>query len=377
MNFGTSIQTERIRDCDQTRRMLITFEQWEQEARRLLDPRSFSYAASGAGDESTIRANLESFQRWRIVPRILRDVADRDLSVKLFGQTFPFPVGFAPIGRQAMFHEQGEVASAKAAAILGIPFIQSMVSSYSLEKVADAQPSRWFHLFFGHDRDVLKSMVLRAERAGFSAIVPTLDRPEEGWRAQNLSLCVSPFMFRYGIGNFISDPIVRQKYGSTLTPQTMQYLTSNPHIRVEDFRFLRSITKLPIIVKGVLHPEDANMMINYGADGLIVSNHGGRHLDGAIAALEALPSIVDVAEDRVPVMFDSGVRCGADILKALALGAKMVFIGRPYLYGLTIAGETGVRHVIENMVADFDLNLGMAGLKHISDLQPSILSRNS
>ncbi|NOU85443.1 alpha-hydroxy-acid oxidizing protein [Paenibacillus sp. LMG 31460] len=375
MNFGTFIQAARIRECDHARRLLITFEQWEQEARRLLDARSFSYAASGAGEGSTIWANQESFQRWRIVPRILRDVADRDLSVKLFGQTFPFPIGLAPIGRQAMFHVQGEVASARATAILGIPFIQSMVSTYSLEEVAVSQACRWFHLFIGHDRDVLKSMVLRAERAGFSAIVPTLDRPEEGWRAQNLSLCVSPFMFHYGLGNFISDPIVRQKYGHSLTPQTIQYMTTNPHISVEDFRYLRSITELPIIVKGVLHSEDAKMLINYGADGIIVSNHGGRHLDGAIAALEALPSIVNVVGERVPVMFDSGIRCGADIFKALALGAKMVFIGRPYLYGLTIAGETGVRHVIENIVADFDLNLGMAGLKKLSELLPGTLSK--
>ncbi|MGQ7887337.1 alpha-hydroxy-acid oxidizing protein [Paenibacillus sp. WC2504] len=375
MNFGSYIQTARIRECNQTRRMLITFEQWEQEARRLLDPRSFSYASSGAGEGTTIRANQESFQRWRIVPRVLRDVADRDLSVRLFGKTFPFPIGFAPIGRQAMFHEMGEVASARAAAILGIPFIQSMVSSYSLEQVAVAHPGSWFHLFIGQDRDVLKSLVLRAERAGFSAIVPTLDRPEEGWRAQNLSLCVSPFMFHFGLGNFISDPIVKQKYGLPLTPQTMRYLTSEPHISVEDFRYIRSLTKLPIIVKGVLHSEDAKMLINYGADGIIVSNHGGRHLDGAIAALDALPSIVDVVGARIPVMFDSGIRYGADIFKALALGAKMIFIGRPYLYGLTIAGETGARHFMENLVADFDLNLGMAGLKNLSELLPSTLSK--
>nr|WP_270884304.1 alpha-hydroxy-acid oxidizing protein [Paenibacillus aestuarii] len=305
---------------------------------------------------------------------MLKDVANRDLSVSLYGKKFPFPIGFAPIGRQAMFHEQGEIASAKAAAM----FIQSMVSTYSLEQVATAHSSRWLHLFIGQDPDVLKSLVLRAERSGgsgFSAIVPTLDRPEEGWRAQNLSLCVSPYMFHYGLGNFISDPIVQQKYSPLLTPQIIRYLTCKPHISIEDFRYLRSITKLPIIVKGVLHSEDAKMLIDYGADGIIVSNHGGRHLDGAIGALDALPSIVDAVGLHVPVMFDSGIRYGADIFKALALGAKMVFIGRPYLYGLTIGGETGVRHITENIVADFDLNLGMAGIKNLSELLPNTLSK--
>lgn len=169
MNFGTAVQAVRIRECEQTRWRLITFEQWEQLARELLDPRSFSYAASGAGEGTTIRNNRESFGHWRILPRVLRDVANRDLSVRLFGQFFPFPIGFAPIGRQAMFHPHGEVASARAAARLGIPFIQSMVSTYSMEEVAEVGPHRWFHLFIGHDRDVIKSLVLRAERSGFSA----------------------------------------------------------------------------------------------------------------------------------------------------------------------------------------------------------------
>lgn len=375
MNFANHIRGLRNRPCQTERRIIVSPEHWERLAREWLDPRSYIYAATGAGEGATIRSNREAFDRWFIMQRLLRDVSNRKLAVNLLGETYPFPVGIAPVGRQAMFHEHGEVASARAAAALGIPFVLSMVSTYSLEEVAATGARRWFHLFIGQDRDVVRSLVNRAEKAGYTAIVPSLDRPEIGWRTMNLDYCVPSFMFRFGLGNFITDPVVRNKYGSVPTPQVISHLTENPRLDAGMFRFLRSITKLPIIAKGLVHPADAVMLADYGADAVIVSNHGGRHLDGAVAALDALPHIVEKVGHRMPVLFDSGIRYGADIVKALSLGARMVFIGRPFVYGLAVAGESGVRQVMENTIADLDATLGIAGIRDVHELNPDVLRR--
>ncbi|WP_276351861.1 alpha-hydroxy-acid oxidizing protein [Cohnella caldifontis] len=376
MNYGVRVQSARGAECASGRVPVVSYWEWERMARRKLPLFAFDYVAGGAGGESTIRANRRSFEQWKIVPRLMSGVSDRKLTVELFGRTYPFPIGLAPTASQGLFHGMGEVATAKAAAALGIPFILSTSSSYSIEEVASTGAPRWFQLYPGNDRDVMFSLVSRAEKAGYTAIVFTPDRPEIGWRERNIRNCLSTYIGPYASGNLRSDPVVRKKYGEPLASQAALALITNPGVTAADMQFVRSITRLPLLVKGVLHPEDAETSIRFGADGLIVSNHGGRHVDGAIAALEALPSVAMAVGSRVPVLFDSGIRHGADLFKALALGAKMAFIGRPYVYGLAVSGEIGVRTVAENLLADFDLNLGNSGIRYAAQLHKTHLVRS-
>lgn len=361
----------------------ISYEALEQQAREKLSPEAFGYVAGGAGSEDTMRANLHAFTRWRIVPRMLRNVERRDLRVQLFGQTFPAPVLLAPVGVQSIVHPEAEVAVARAASALGIPFVLSTASSKSLEDVAQAAGTspRWYQLYWGRDPEVTASMLSRAERAGYSALVVTLDTALLSWRERDLQNAYLPFLLGEGLANYFTDPNFRQALPEPpeANPQAavMHFVRifSNPTITWQDLRFLREHTRLPIVLKGILHAEDAQRALDAGMDGILVSNHGGRQVDGAIAALDALPPIVAAVRDRVPVLFDSGIRRGADAFKALALGAKAVLLGRPYMWGLGLAGEDGVRDVLLNFLADLDLTLALSGQDAVAALDPSVLLR--
>ncbi len=356
----------------------------EQKAKEILSLPAFDYVAGGAGGEATMRANLESFYRWRIVPRMLRDVSRRDLSVELFGQQLPAPVILGPVGVQGILHAEAELASARAAAALGLPFTLSTAASRSIEEVAQAADSagkgvRWFQLYWGKNPELTTSMLQRAERAGYKALVVTLDTNMLAWRERDLQHAYLPFILGKGLGNYFSDPVFRAllreppEQNPAAAIQVWSGLFSNTALTWRDIPFLRKHTSLPILLKGILHPEDAKHAVEAGVDGVIVSNHGGRQVDGAIATLEALPAIVREVSGRIPVLFDGGVRRGADVFKALALGARAVLLGRLYTWGLAVAGEQGVRDVVLNLVADLDLTLALSGHTSCGALDPSAL----
>jgi lactate 2-monooxygenase len=364
----------------------VPLELLEQKAKEILSPRAFDYVAGGAGGEDTMRANREAFYRWRIVPRMLRDVAKRDLRVELFGARLPVPILLGPVGVQEIAHKDADLASARAAASLGLPFVLSTMSSWTIEEVAQAASKvagspRWFQLYWGRNPELTASMVERAERAGYSALVVTLDTHSLGWRERDLYHGYLPFILGQGLANYFSDPVFRgllaqpPEQNPMAAIQLWGSLFSNPALTWKDLGFLRKHTRVPIILKGILHANDAALALDAGVDAVIVSNHGGRQVDGGIGALDALPAVVREVNGRVPVLFDSGIRRGADVFKALALGARAVLLGRPYLWGLAVAGEEGVRNVLLNLVADLDLTMALSGYTCGRELEPSALCR--
>jgi isopentenyl diphosphate isomerase/L-lactate dehydrogenase-like FMN-dependent dehydrogenase len=354
----------------------LAAEDLEQKAQEVLPREAYTYVACGAGGEDTVRANRDAFRRWRIVPRFLRDVSQRDLGVSIFGQRFPVPVLLAPIGVQSMLHPEAELAVARAARTVGVPLVLSTVSSAPLEAVAQAMGdvAHWFQLYWPRDPNLAASFLSRAERAGYSAIVVTLDTYLLGWRERDLQLGWLPFIRGQGLANYFSDPVFRDALPAQPEQDpaaAIRYffqVVTNPGLTWADLAFLRKHTRLPILLKGVLHPDDARRAVDAGMEGVIVSNHGGRQVDGAVAALEALPGVVEAVHGRTEVLFDSGIRRGADVFKAVALGARCVLLGRPYCYALATGGEEGVRELLRNLLADLELTVGLAGCASLADV---------
>jgi isopentenyl diphosphate isomerase/L-lactate dehydrogenase-like FMN-dependent dehydrogenase len=354
----------------------VRLEELEQRAKAVLPPAAYDYVAGGAGSEDTIRANLAAFRRWRIVPRFLRDVGRRSLAVDVLGHRFPAPFLLAPIGVQSIVHPDGELAVARASRSLGIPMILSTLGSRSIEEVAAAlgDTPRWFQLYWPRSDALAASFLHRAEKAGYGAIVVTLDTFFLAWRERDLDHAYLPFAEGHGLASYFSDPVFcamldappRENPAAAISRFSELY--SNPSLTWKSLAFLRAQTRLPILLKGILAPEDALLAVESGVDGIIVSNHGGRQVDGAIAALDALPGVVDAVAGRAAVLFDSGIRRGADVIKALCLGAQAVLLGRPYCYGLALGGESGVRDVALNLMADIDLTLGLMGCTSPAEL---------
>lgn len=394
-------------------RVPVAAAELERAAQAAITPEAFAYIAGGAGREVTMANNRATLDRWQIVPRRLRDCEQRDTSVELFGRELATPLLLAPIGVAEMAHREADLAVARAAASFGVPHIFSNQASVPMEQCAAAmgEAPRWFQLYWSKSSDVVASFVRRAEACGCEAIVLTLDTTMLGWRPRDLDLGYLPFLEGKGIAQYTSDPVfmreVREgRLGATAPTETkpplnlqtiatvlaqkanfpgglLKNLTSpepraavarfvatysRSNITWGDLKFLRQHTKLPIVLKGILHAEDAKLALQYGVDGIIVSNHGGRQIDGEIASIDALPGVVAAAGGKIPVLFDSGVRGGADVFKALALGARAVCLGRPYVYGLALAGEEGVREVIANVLAEFDLTMGLAGCRSVAEI---------
>ena len=360
----------------------MAWRELEERARESLDDRAIAYIFGGAGSEDTMRANLEAFRRLRIVPRVLRkDLSARDLSVELLGTKMPAPVLLAPIGVQTLLHDEGELASARAAAALGLPLITSTASATPLEQIAEANGDgpRWFQLYWPNDDELAASLVRRAERAGYSAIVLTVDNYVPGWKPRDLQQAYLPFLEGVGIAQFLSDPVFQASLEKSpeedIGAAVGHFLGvfANPALTWERLEWLRGTTSLPIVIKGILHPEDAGEARERGVDAIVVSNHGGRQIDGAIASLDALPAIVDAAGDQMAVLLDSGIRSGADAFKALALGADAVLIGRPYLWGLALDGQNGVEIVMRSILAELDLTMALSSCTTLADVDSALL----
>ncbi|MEA2225510.1 MAG: lactate 2-monooxygenase [Solirubrobacteraceae bacterium] len=361
----------------------ISAAQLQERARETMSAEAYGYVAGGAGSERTMQANLDAFERWRIVPRMLRDVSQRDLATSVLATAMPAPLMLAPVGVQSIVHPDAELAAARAAASLGLPFVLSTAASHSIEQVADAMggSSRWYQLYWPRDRDLASSFVERAERAGYGAIVLTLDTWFLGWRPRDLANAYLPFLKGEGVANYFSDPVFRaaldkppeEDPGPAIGHWAYQF--ANPTVTWADIEWLRGQTRLPIVLKGIVHAEDARQAVDAGVDGVLVSNHGGRQVDGSIGALDALPSIRAAVPGGLALLFDSGVRSGVDVFKALALGADAVCIGRPYVWGLALDGQAGVEHVLRCLLAELDLTLALSGYTTLAQVTGEALVR--
>jgi lactate 2-monooxygenase len=331
-----------------------------------------------------MRANREAFERRRIRPRMLAGNVERDLSVEVLGTSSPVPFFLAPVGVLSIAHADGEVAPARAAAELGIPFILSSAASHSLEEVAEAMGDapRWFQLYWVNDREICESFVARAAAAGYGAIVVTLDTLTLGWRPRDLRNAYLPFLSGQGCAQFFSDPVFCSRLAKPpdedMLTAAATMLATFPNLRLtwDDLAWLREQTTLPLLVKGVLTAEDARRALDAGVDGIAVSNHGGRQVDGAVAALDALVEVRE-ALPATPLLMDGGIRGGADVLKALALGADAVLVGRPYVYGLAVGGQEGVAAVLTQLAAETDLTLALMGGRSARELDPTWIAASS
>ncbi|GAB1311152.1 FMN-dependent dehydrogenase [Madurella fahalii] len=373
----------------------------EQEAKKAMTPQGFNYVSGGAGEQATMHANRLAFRQWKLIPRMLRPTLPRDLRVTLFGKTYSTPLLMAPVGVQSAYHPSAEPGVATACASLGVPFIYSTAASTPIEAVAAAMdsvplpaaekpPPRWFQLYWPLSDTLTSSLLGRARKAGCDVLVVTLDTFTMAWRPLDLDTGYLPFAVGEGNALGFSDGVFREQFAArhgadavednVLAASRMwaaEVFSGHAH-RWEDLAALRRMWGEDggaIVLKGVLSVEDALMAARCGVDGIIVSNHGGRQLDGAVPSLEMLPEIVDAVGERLTVLFDSGVRTGADVIKALALGAKAVLVGRPVIYGLGIAGSEGARHVLAGLLADIDQSMGLAGVKSVGELNRSMLRR--
>jgi len=362
-------------------RLPMDWVELERRAQATMQSGPQGYVFGGAGREDTMRANREAFDAWRIVPRMLRNVETRSLQRTVLGTTLPAPFMLAPIGVQSIVAPQAELAVARAAASLEVPLVVSTAASHTLEDIAQAGGSgpRWFQLYWPRGEELTRSLVGRAQAAGYEAIVITLDTWLLGWRPRDLRGAYLPFLWSEGIANYLSDPVVRAALERPPEEDALAAvghfvgLFSNPTVTWDDLSLVRDCTDLPILLKGILHPDDAREAAARGMNGVVVSNHGGRQVDGAIGALAALPAVVDAVGAELTVLFDSGIRGGADAFKALALGARAVLLGRPYLWGLALAGEEGVRHVLRCLLAELDLTLALSGYTTFDDVDRSAL----
>jgi lactate 2-monooxygenase len=362
-------------------RFPMTYEGWEATAHAAMAPSVWSYVAGGAGDEHTQRANVAAFLRHALVPRMFVGAKQRDLSVSMFGLTLPSPLMMAPVGVLGLCGQDGhgDLTAARAAARTGVPMIASTLSVDPMEQVAAefGDTPGFFQLYTPTDRDLAASLVQRAEKAGFKGIVVTLDTWVTGWRPRDLAVSNFPQLRGHCLANYTSDPVFRaalpkppeEDPGTAVMHWAGVF--GNP-LTWDDLPWLRSLTTLPLIVKGLCHPEDVRRARDGGVDGIYCSNHGGRQANGGLAALDALPEVVEAA-DGLPVIFDSGVRSGNDVVKALALGASAVAIGRPYVYGLALGGLDGLVHVLRSLLAEADLLMAVDGYPTLADLTPDAL----
>ncbi len=365
-------------------RLPVDFATLEQRAFQALPAEVVSYVRGGCGDEHTQDDNALAFRRWGIVPRMMVDGSRRDLSIELFGQRLASPVFMAPIGVIGLCAQDGhgDLAAARAARMTGVPVMASTLSNDPMEATAaelGEEGVGYFQLYCPNDSELAESLVRRAEAAGFKALVVTLDTWLTGWRPRDLNGSTFPQLRGAALANYMSDPVFRSKLAAP--PEEDPRAAVLAWARVfgrsmtwADLPWLKSLTRLPLVLKGICHPDDARRAIDGGVDAVYCSNHGGRQANGGLAAIDMLAGVVDACGDT-PVLFDSGVRSGTDVAKALAIGARAVGIGRPYAYGLALGGAEGIAHVLRSILAEADLLMAVDGYPKIADLNRAALLR--
>jgi lactate 2-monooxygenase len=349
----------------------------EEAARAVLADGPFGYVAGGAGSGATMRANRAAFDRYGLVPRMLRDTTTRDWSTTLLGTAMPAPLLLAPIGVLSILHPDGELAVARAAAELGVPMVLSTAASHTIEEVAQASGAgpRWYQLYWPTEDAVTVSLLERARAAGYTTLVVTLDTWTLGWRPFDLDGSYLPFLRGVGTAIPFSDPAFRAGLAQPPEDDLMAAvgrwvpMFTGTSLRWDRLDLIREHWDGPIVLKGIQHVDDALHALDVGMDGIVVSNHGGRQVDRAIGSLHALPGIVAAVDGRAAVLFDSGIRTGADAAVALALGADAVLLGRPYAYGLAVGGQDGVRHAVRSVLAELDLTLALSGFGDLAQLR--------
>lgn len=400
-------------------RVPTNFTELERRARKAMSRRAWAYVYGGAGDGATMAANRAAFDRWQIVPRMLRDVSERDLSTTVLGTRMDVPLLLAPVGAAGLVRADADVLIGRAAAEVGVPYIVSSQGSSPMETTASAmgESPRWFQLYWSRDEALVDSFLRRAEASGAQAVVVTVDTTLLGWRPWDLNIGSLPFSQGVGIAQYTSDPrftaLVRERLAEQGPPKKPDHLTlgalrsllsvtrhhpgrlwanlrspapraavetfldvySNPALNWDHLATLRDRTRLPVVLKGLLHPDDARRALDLGVDALMVSNHGGRQVDGVIGALDAMVAIRDAVGTEPTIVFDSGIRSGADIFKALALGADAVTVGRPHLYGLALDGQQGVVDVLRNLIAELDLTMALSGVRDRTGLDGTTIQR--
>ncbi|MBX7248499.1 MAG: alpha-hydroxy-acid oxidizing protein [Caulobacteraceae bacterium] len=358
----------------------FTYADLEALAKRRMSPEAWAYIAGGAGRETTIDANRAALDAAHIVPRMAIDAGSRDLSTTLLGRRMEAPFLTCPIGVTSMAHAEADLAVAKGAAAAGATMIISNQASRSIEDIcATASGPKWFQLYWGKSEDLVQSLMNRAKAAGCEAIVITLDTTILGWRCRDLDLGHLPFLKGDGIAQYTSDPWFRSQLADPpeknpfAAAALFTQIFSDPSLSWEKLKTIRRYTDLPVLLKGIQHPEDAGLAVEHGFDGVVVSNHGGRQVDGATGSFAQLDACVERVSGRIPVLFDSGVRTGADAFKALARGADAVCIGRPWVYGLALKGAEGVEAVLKNIIAELDLTMALTGCRTLADIRTATL----
>lgn len=361
-----------------------SYEDLREAAHEAMRPEGVAYVHGGAGGDETFERG-QDFSAWRIVPRMLRGVETRDLSTEVLGREFAYPLALTPLGVQSLLHEEAEEGTAAAAADLDVPLVLSSLSSTKMETVAEAmgETPKWFQFYWSSDEDIARSFLSRAEAAGYDAIVVTVDAPILGWRERLIDQGYYPFLEGEGMANYFSDPAFRARLDETpeadprAAVEEFLEIFGDSSLTWEDLQFVHDNTDLPVVIKGVLDPRDAELAVDHGADGVGVSTHGGRQVDGSITAVEALPEVVDAVGDETTITFDSGVRRAKDAYKALALGADTAMLGRPYAYGLAAGGSDGVRFVLQNFLAELDLTMGLSGRRSVAEVDRDSLRHES
>ena len=355
-----------------------------ERARAAMPPGVLAYVEGGCGNEHTQRGNVAAFERWGVLPRMLVDCTRRDLSIELFGRRLPTPMFLSPIGVIGLVAPDGhgDIAAAKAAAQTGVPFMVSTLANDPMEEVARhlGDTPGYFQLYTPRDIGVAESLVQRAEACGFKALVVTLDTWLTGWRPRDLNAASFPQLRGHALINYFTDPVFRASLAAPPEedgPAAVRRWTEifGKALTWADLPWLRGLTRMPLVLKGICHPDDARRAVDAGADAIFCSNHGGRQANGGLAAIDMLPGVVEAVAGRVPVLFDSGVRSGTDMIKAIALGATAVGLGRPYAYGLALDGVAGIVHVIRTVLAEADLLMAVDGYPTLGDLGPAALMR--
>lgn len=379
---GTKYQTKIFTGVE-NRKLPQSVDEWRERARITLTKDAWDYLEGGAGEEDTVHENRSAFKKWRIRPRYLRDVSKRTMEAEFLGQNRESPFILAPIGVQSILHKDGEIASARAAAKMNMPFILSTVSSITMEEIVKKSPEgeKWLQLYPSKDKNIIRSFIKRAEKAGYRAIVVTADTTMLGWRERDLNNAYLPFLRGEGLANFFSDPVFRRRLEKPpeedLIKAIMEFISVyvNPFFSWEDFKEICSTTEIPVILKGITHREDVELAFKSGARAVVISNHGGRQVDGAISSLDALEEVTESGDLKGEILFDSGFRHAADALKAIALGASGILIGRPYAYALSVAGQEGIELYLEQVMAEMDLEMGLSGIKNLKELNRESLYR--